>query len=40
MSAKWYIVHAQSGSEKRAAEAIKEAAGKKGLGDLVENGYE
>lgn len=37
MTSKWYIIHAQSGSEKRAAEAIKEAATKKGLTNLVED---
>jgi transcriptional antiterminator NusG len=36
LSAKWYIVHAYSNFEKKVAEAIRDTAVQKGLGDKVE----
>lgn len=35
--ARWYIIHAYSGFEKKVAESIREQAGKQGLGPLVED---
>lgn len=35
-NAKWYIINAQSGFEKKVAETIRERADKKGLGNLIE----
>ena len=37
MEKKWYIVHAYSNFEKKVAEAIREAAEQRGLGDLFED---
>lgn len=36
MSARWYVLHVYSGFEDKAAEAIREKAGKKGLEDRIE----
>ncbi len=36
MTARWYVVHAHSGFEKKVAEAIREQAQRKGLDDLIE----
>ena len=36
MAKRWYVVHVYSGFENKVAEAIKERAEKKGLGDKVE----
>jgi transcriptional antiterminator NusG len=36
MEHKWYIVHAYSNFEKKVAEAIKQAAGEKGMSELFE----
>ncbi|MFK7839763.1 MAG: transcription termination/antitermination protein NusG [Bdellovibrionales bacterium] len=35
-AAKWYVLHVYSGFETKVSEAIKEKAGKQGLGDKVE----
>jgi transcriptional antiterminator NusG len=37
MAKRWYIVHAYSNFEKKVAEAIREAADQRGLGDLFED---
>ncbi len=37
MSARWYIVHAYSGFEKKVATAIKEQAAQKGLSEKIED---
>jgi transcriptional antiterminator NusG len=37
MAKRWYIVHAYSNFEKKVAEAIREAAEQRGLGDLFED---
>jgi transcriptional antiterminator NusG len=36
MAARWYVLHVYSGFENKVAEAIKDKAGKQGLGDQVE----
>lgn len=36
MAAKWYVLHVYSGFESKVADAIKEKAQKKGLGDHIE----
>jgi transcription termination/antitermination protein NusG len=36
MSAKWYVLHVYSGFESKVAEAIKDKAAKKGLGNKIE----
>jgi len=36
VTARWYVVHAHSGFEKKVAEAIREQAQRKGLDDLIE----
>jgi len=35
MALRWYVVHVYSGFEKKVAEAIREQAGEKGLGDMI-----
>jgi transcriptional antiterminator NusG len=37
MAKRWYIVHAYSNFEKKVAEAIRESADQRGLGDLFED---
>ncbi|MBV8939375.1 MAG: transcription termination/antitermination protein NusG [Alphaproteobacteria bacterium] len=37
MAARWYIVHAYSGFEKKVAAAIRETAAQKGLSDRIED---
>lgn len=36
MAARWYVLHVYSGFENKVAEAIRDKAGKQGLGDRVE----
>lgn len=36
MTARWYVLHVYSGFENKVAETIQEKAGKRGLGDFIE----